>query len=1209
MPIQSGDVKLLKSAVMADVPEGGGAPTGNVIADGVSNAIFPDISELDRAGGRVNLRKTFVSIQTDDQDLYFGGNVIVAEPPQDPRVSVTLFSNGLTFDRRTEAQSRVESYLNKGPEWNGYLYENHIAGQRVIQLFQRPNSELPVVGQTVVLIENESLGTQKEQYVRATSVSSVEQTFTYNQGGTAVDYKAWVVTLDISDALRFDFTGSPASRLFTRTTDGVTAAPNRTKIRDTVVADAGTYVGVVPLTETADLGDFTVKGESIFTQLVPSAQTETPISDIRTNGLSAALVSTGAPVTVSLSLAFTTSQNMHVGGPIYPASLTVSRSGITVTDQGGRLISSGAEVGQVDYDNGVLTLSTNVFGTGSGTHSVTFTPATLPELISSQGAIRISPQNQGLSYVFTMEPVPARRTFSISYLAQGRWYVLRDDGSGTLRGIDAAYGIGTLNYTTGAVVVTLGALPDVGSALVIQSFSESLNEPLNNTTLLNGGKFYVPINTSGLQSEEKGAKTIGVGTLVVQWNDGTVRTATDNGLGGFTGDATGTIDYSAGVVRISPNALPPSGTVFLMDLNGLAGQVAPNVSLANGSVGATNLEPGSVSISVTATISYATSQYSYANPKLAFTSRAVILLIYDDGLGVLKFTDPGNNDVITCGTVNYATGVVNVTALSPAVSTYDAAGPPLSWNTTDVAGQDHTGTFSWNSLSSKTRSLSITTVTTGVNYSTGTVGPDSISVTVTQFVARTLMVPNYSLRGMSFGLGSARYVQLPDNTLSQDPSATTGVGTPVGSVSPALGACFLSGWPVGAAPTVLNARGMIVPPNVGVEAPFTSFETIFRTASTPIRPGSFSVLGTMMDGTTFNVTAGTDGKINGTRVKGRIDYEYGLVELFFVNPAGDSGMNKDLSFLGIPGLAVIPVDLVRLNSIRYNAVSFSYLPLDAELLGIDPVRLPSDGRVPIFRPGGFAVVGHTGEITQTVANSDVVNCGRVRLSRVRVIGNDGIVINTGYTAGLEAGTVTFTDVAGYSQPVTIQHRIEDMGVVRQTDINGEITFTRPLTHNYPLGSYLSSALIAGDLFARVPLVFDQTTWNGTFSDTPGTPATATFNNVTYPITVSNRGALTERWAVQFVNSTSFNIIGENTGVIATGNTSTDCAPINPNTGVPYFTIPALGWGSGWATGNVLRFNTIGAMFPVWVVRTVQQGPETVPDDQFTLLVRGDVDTP
>ena len=66
---------------------------------------------------------------------------------------------------------------------------------------------------------------------------------------------------------------------------------------------------------------------------------------------------------------------------------------------------------------------------------------------------------------------------------------------------------------------------------------------------------------------------------------------------------------------------------------------------------------------------------------------------------------------------------------------------------------------------------------------------------------------------------------------------------------------------------------------------------------------------------------------------------------------------------------------------------------------------------------------------------------------------------------------------------------------------------------------------------------------------------------------------------------------------------------NPATGVPYFRLPALGWGNGWATGNVLRFNTIGSQFPVWVVRTVQQGPESVPDDHFTLLIRGDVDTP
>lgn len=92
-----------------------------------------------------------------------------------------------TFDTREQAQVRIEAYLNKGPEWAGYLFENHIAGQRVIQLFQRTTDTVPNVGQTLVLIENEGLGTQKEQYVRATSVSVVERTFTYNNDQ---DYKA-----------------------------------------------------------------------------------------------------------------------------------------------------------------------------------------------------------------------------------------------------------------------------------------------------------------------------------------------------------------------------------------------------------------------------------------------------------------------------------------------------------------------------------------------------------------------------------------------------------------------------------------------------------------------------------------------------------------------------------------------------------------------------------------------------------------------------------------------------------------------------------------------------------------------------------------------------------------------------------------------------------------------------------------------------------
>ena len=598
--------------------------------------------------------------------------------------------------------------------------------------------------------------------------------------------------------------------------------------------------------------------------------------------------------------------------------------------------------------------------------------------------------------------------------------------------------------------------------------------------------------------------------------------------------------------------------------------------------------------------------------------------MFDDTQGHLILRDTGGSP-ITVGNINYGTGELNVTTnlVAPA---YDIYGPIMStadrqytWNEWIELGHGSEVMLRRLWISSyggsdpvDTAPLPTVDPTPPVTYPPAppptTVQLVWASAELTELRAKTFVAPNYTLKNASFKLGASRYVQLTDGTLLKDVSPSTGGGTPAGSVSGALGQVSIGLWETGASPTVSDWRGLIAPPSVGSEAPFTAFKSTFRTASSPLRPASVSVLGTMQDGTAFNVTADTAGKIDGTRVKGRVDYQYGLVELYFVNPAGNPALNVDLTFLGISGLSTTPADLVMLSTLRYNAVAYSYLPLDADLLGIDPVRLPSDGRVPIFRAGGFAVVGHTGKITATVNNAQTIDCARVRLSRVRLVGFDGSVINTGYTTDLEAGTVTFTNVTGYSQPVTIEHRIEDMAVVREAQISGEVTFTRALTHDYPLGSFLSSALVAGDLKSRVSVLFDQTTWTSVWQDSAiGSIATGTFNDVLAPIVVTNIGAVTERWALIFTNTTTYNVTGEHVGVIGTGTINADLTPINPATSQPYFTVPALGWGLGWATGNVLRFNTIGAMTPVWVVRTVQQGPNTGIEHSFTLLSRGDVD--
>jgi hypothetical protein len=230
---------------------------------------------------------------------------------------------------------------------------------------------------------------------------------------------------------------------------------------------------------------------------------------------------------------------------------------------------------------------------------------------------------------------------------------------------------------------------------------------------------------------------------------------------------------------------------------------------------------------------------------------------------------------------------------------------------------------------------------------------------------------------------------------------------------------------------------------------------------------------------------------------------------------------------------------------------------------------------------------------------------------VALIGNDGALINTGYTTDLDAGTISVVDITDWSQPVTVEHRIEQMARVTDVRVPGGITINKQLSHEFPVGSTVSSALMAGNLKARVQRLFDQQTWNQvTWADAvEGNPAPATFNDTAYPVEVSNRGALTERFALYFTNTTDFNCVGEHVGFIGSGTKNADFAPINPMSSTPYFTVRSAGWGGGWAVGNTLFVHTVGAIAPHAVIRTVQPSEAIGTDYKFELLTRGDVDRP
>lgn len=422
-------------------------------------------------------------------------------------------------------------------------------------------------------------------------------------------------------------------------------------------------MGVVPLTSTAALGALAVKASGIYTQLVPSAQTEIPMVDFDAAGMRDTLVIAGdGSISYSTTAAITSTTALSLGASVAPGTLTIAIGAVTLLESGGQIFEGATAVGLVDYALGIVTFAT-LSASYSGTKVVSFTPAAAPLSLPYSAQRPVTQESRSYNYITTLLPTPAPGGTVVSYRAGSRWYELRDTGGGVLKGSDSSFGAGTVNYSTGTVSITTGALPDAGSQ-IIYSWAAPTNYTQRSNLVVAPASVVLSVGQAPIEP----------GTVTVSWNDGTARAATDNGIGALTGDATGKVYYATGIIDLVPTLLPAGGQQYSVSYS----QQSPDASKSESFVGVArsgdttvtitsaepNLKPGTVSLSWPIVLAPGVAPYGGDS------------IGYKSAVGSsTNGRDNGTGDMVdslgrVLGTVNYTTGVINWQPDGPVMGTF-----------------------------------------------------------------------------------------------------------------------------------------------------------------------------------------------------------------------------------------------------------------------------------------------------------------------------------------------------------------------------------------------------------------------------------------------------------------------------------------------------------------------------------------------------------
>ena len=1191
------DLKIYATERLTDAPDGGGLMTAQELT-GAPGELMPTPSDVDRTQGRFNARSVHAGVRRPDATPLWGAHVIISKPPKAANVSYLLYRGVKYGESRADIVKRIAAYAVATIESRMTLLSVQSLGSRIIQAYQRPGEPLPLIGDVYCLRQDKRGYPRQEQYIKVIRVSSEDRTFT--DAGSGKDFIRTVVKMEISTALTADFIGVDYP--------SIAYADPACKLRETHIADGAQYYGVKPLVEAIRKGVMTLRVPSLMEKLVPTSQIETSHTDLTAAGQQQLIFDAAkGESTLAGATALNSNSALYAGNSITPGSVRLVAGATTITDHGGDLVSGDKSVGTVDYARGELRFAETL--SSSGWWTLYFRPAAEFLQVADTASIPVTINNRGYNYSMTIIPSPAPGSLVVSYRAQGRWYDLRDDGSGALRGGSAGHGSGTLNYRTGTVTITCGEQPDVASEVMFAWGSQATVHNRADST---------PTATMLIQLEAGLAPN----TVKLAWTDnGAAKTAQDDGAGNITGAWAGTVDYRTGAitltsypggeqrldVKVDYSVGPPQSAEWKAPVRDGSGNVNLNL-------GQTQIKPRSVELIYNVLIE----DYDHKVQAGEAYTRQVdpYVTVRDDGAGALR--DAGG---VSRGSINYTTGVIQlkpeaVVRIPKAKYNKVPMGEKVVTNgTTQTVTPLYRLVFAGYEYIEALAAAPIDDSFVVSAKFRGQQTEDARSKKATSGVLRIDLLPTLDERivpgSVRFAIGAETYFDRRGEIYWRL-DAATGAAARIGTINYESGIATVEQSPNGA--LSLQALAGTVSANP-VDA------AVWRIPSAPVSPGSLQITATPLTGGQINVRADNGGKISGKGVEGQVDYESGVVRLRFgrlVTAAGnESAYWYNADAVDSNGKIWQPLP-VYADTIRYNAVSYTYLPLDTGTIGIDPVRLPSDGRVPIYRRGDMIVIGHRLEedIGSAHTAGQTVQLSRGDVDSICLHDAKGVPIEAKwYDYDLERGTITWAtplDLSAYTLPITAHHAREEENRLIAVDIDGTLTLQFATGRDYPADeTYISSALIGGDLQVRATAPFGQKAWTRVWSDERiGDDISARLNVKDYPIQLTDDGATTDRWAIVWRDGTQFDLYSEALGLVTRTDALQDLAPINPAGGKPYFTLPKGAFGiaggaSGWQAGEVVRFNTFGTHLGVWVLRAIQPSAQRqTEDDGFTMCLRG-----